>query len=128
MFVIDLFMTWSPLGIHTMQDACPHNPGPYTNMLWTVNKFVAYIGIVWIVGRKENMVTMLFTSGSFLLVMSNYFLRKDHGHYLKIPSWNVSHIVIILILWIKDFNLCLIQSFTYKMKTKTIFYILFLAV
>lgn len=31
---------------------------------------MAYIGIVWIVGRKENMVTMLFTSGSFLLVMS----------------------------------------------------------
>lgn len=91
-------------------------------------QLMAYIGIVWIVGRKENMVTMLFTSGSFLLVMSNYFLRKDHGHYLKIPSWNVSHIVIILILWIKDFNLCLIQSFTYKMKTKTIFYILFLAV
>lgn len=91
-------------------------------------QLMAYIGIVWIVGRKENMVTMLFTSGSFLLVMSNCFLRKDHGHYLKIPSWNVSHIVIILILWIKDFNLCLIQSFTYKMKTKTIFYILFLAV
>lgn len=94
-------------------------------------QLMAYIGIVWIVGRKENMVKMLFTSGSFLLVMSNCFLRKDHGHYLKIPSWNVSHIVIILILWIKDFNLCLIQSykeFTYKMKTKTIFYILFLAV
>lgn len=102
----DLILPWNPHNARCMLWDC----GLYTNMLWTVNKFVAYIGIVWIVGRKENMVTMLFTTGSFLLVMSNDFLRKAHGHYLKILSWNVSYIVIIQILWIKDFILCLIES------------------